>query len=174
MLCFALMAGKEPAVRTSLAALSRALGRALAARGETVALAESCTGGWIAKVVTDTPGSSAWFERGVVTYSNRAKQDLLGVPAVVLEQSGAVSQDTSEAMAVGLLARSTAHWAVAVTGIAGPDGGTRVKPVGLVWVAWAQRPGSVASERFRFAGDRDDVRRAAVAAALRGLVDRLA
>ncbi len=133
--------------------------------------AESCTGGWLAKCLTDVAGSSHWFERGYVTYSNRAKQECLGVAPEVLETFGAVSQPTAEQMAAGALHAGGAHIAVAITGIAGPDGGSPQKPVGLVWLALAQRasleaaPGSYAEER-RFSGDREAVRRAAVRRAL--------
>lgn len=150
-----------------------ALAGALLSRGESLVTAESCTGGWLAKVCTDLAGSSGWFERGLVTYSNQAKQDLLGVSASTLEQQGAVSEATVREMASGALRNSTAQHAVAISGIAGPDGGSAEKPVGTVWFAWASTDGSVQSRKYRFAGGRDAVRRQAVAAALDGLLEQL-
>lgn len=141
----------------------------LRARGEMLATAESCTGGWIAKVCTDHAGSSEWFESAAVTYSNRAKQVLLGVAASTLEQHGAVSRECALAMVAGVLACFEADVAVAVTGIAGPSGGTPDKPVGTVWIAWQRRDGAARVEAFRFDGDRDAVRRQTVAAALHGV-----
>lgn len=156
-----------------LEALARRVGQALAAAGETLATAESCTGGWVAKALTDVAGSSSWFGWGVVTYSNEAKQSLLGVSAALLDAHGAVSQPVVEAMARGALARSGAARAVAVSGVAGPDGGTPGKPVGTVWIAWARRTAEayrVRSEVYRFAGDRAAVRRQSVCAALEGVM----
>ncbi len=149
------------------------LGERLLRRGEQVAVAESCTGGWLAKVLTDRAGSSAWFERGVVVYSNAAKADLLGVPPALIERHGAVSREVAEAMARGLRERAPVAWTAALTGVAGPGGGTAAKPVGTVWIAWAGEA-AVEVEGFRFDGDRDAVRRAAVAAALDGLLRRVA
>ncbi|HKR75196.1 MAG TPA: CinA family protein [Rhodanobacter sp.] len=131
--------------------------------------AESCTGGWIAKTLTDLPGSSAWFDAGVVTYSYEAKQALLGVDMRTLEHVGAVSEETALEMVSGALARFGAGVAVAVTGIAGPTGGTADKPVGTVWIAWKRRGGYAHAQLFHFAGDREAVRRQTVAAALKGL-----
>jgi len=131
--------------------------------------AESCTGGWIAKTLTDLPGSSAWFDAGVVTYSYEAKQALLGVDPRTLEHTGAVSEETVLEMVSGALARFGAGVAVAVTGIAGPSGGTPGKPVGTVWVGWKRRGGYAHAQLFHFAGDREAVRRQTVAAALAGL-----
>jgi len=131
--------------------------------------AESCTGGWIAKMLTDLPGSSAWFDAGVVTYSYEAKQALLGVDPRTLEHVGAVSEETALEMVSGALARFGAGVAVAVTGIAGPSGGTPDKPVGTVWIAWKRRGGYAHAQLFHFAGDREAVRRRTVAAALAGL-----
>lgn len=144
----------------------------LTARGEMLATAESCTGGWIAKVLTDRPGSSAWFDRGFVTYSNQAKEEMLGVPADIIATHGAVSHETVVAMAAGALARSRASWSVAVSGIAGPGGGTPDKPVGTVWLAWGT-PQDVNSVCEHFPGDRNQVRAATVERALRGLLERL-
>lgn len=142
--------------------------------GRTVATAESCTGGWIAKVLTDLPGSSDWFGYGIVSYSNAAKQELLGVPASLLVDHGAVSEAVVTAMAEGVLRRSDADLAVAVSGIAGPAGSNADKPVGLVWFAWAVIGDGglmVKAERRQFEGDRETVRRQTVAVALDGLRD---
>lgn len=149
------------------------LGARLKARGALLAVAESCTGGLLAKRITDVAGSSEWFERGLVTYSNRAKQDLLGVTPELLARSGAVSRECAEAMARGLLVMTPAHWALAVTGIAGPGGGSPEKPVGLVWFAWAQRHGEIEVESQQFSGSREQIREAAAEFALRGLLERL-
>ncbi len=151
--------------------LAEALGaRLLDARGMLVT-AESCSGGWIAKTVTDIAGSSAWFDCGMVTYSYEAKQRLLGVRPQTLETFGAVSQETALEMVSGALANSGASLAVAVTGIAGPGGGSADKPVGSVWIGWKARGGYARTELFGFDGDREAVRRQTVAAALRGLLD---
>ncbi|OZB60878.1 MAG: damage-inducible protein CinA [Lysobacterales bacterium 14-68-21] len=131
--------------------------------------AESCTGGFIAKVLTDLPGSSAWFDAGVVTYSYEAKEALLGVNPRTLERTGAVSEETVLEMVSGALARFGAGAAVAVTGIAGPGGGTEDKPVGTVWIGWKRRGGYAHAKVFHFDGDRDAIRRQTVAAALSGL-----
>lgn len=134
----------------------------LLAENLTLATAESCTGGWVAKLITDIPGSSAWFERGFVTYSNEAKHDMLGVPMRLIEQDGAVSRSVALAMAQGALLHSSADISVAITGIAGPDGATANKPVGLVWFGFARRDGAVRVRRQIFSGDRDAIRHAAV------------
>ncbi|MFZ0872518.1 MAG: CinA family protein [Rhodanobacter sp.] len=131
--------------------------------------AESCTGGWIAKTLTDLPGSSAWFGAGVVTYSYEAKEALLGVNPRTLEHAGAVSEETVLEMVSGALARFGAGVAVAVTGIAGPSGGTPDKPVGTVWIGWKRRGGYGHAQLFHFPGDREAVRRQTVAAALIGV-----
>jgi nicotinamide-nucleotide amidase len=131
--------------------------------------AESCSGGWIAKTLTDLPGSSAWFDAGVVTYSYEAKEALLGVNPRTLEHTGAVSEETVLEMVSGALARFGAGVAVAVTGIAGPSGGTPDKPVGTVWIGWKRRGGYGHAQLFHFPGDREAVRRQTVAAALLGL-----
>jgi nicotinamide-nucleotide amidase len=154
----------------ALRALAEQVGRQLLARQRRVAVAESCTGGWLAKCLTDIPGSSQWFERGYVTYSNAAKQQALAVSASVIETFGAVSGPTAQQMAAGALHASGADLALAITGVAGPDGGSPAKPVGLVWLALAQRNGSCDALEQRFGGDREAVRRAAVAAALRLLL----
>jgi competence/damage-inducible protein CinA C-terminal domain len=135
--------------------------------------AESCTGGWIAKTLTDLPGSSGWFDTGVVTYSYEAKEALLGVNPRTLERTGAVSEETVLEMVSGALARFGAGVAVAVTGIAGPSGGTPDKPVGTVWVGWKRRGGYAQARLFHFPGDREAIRRQTVAAALAGLRELL-
>jgi nicotinamide-nucleotide amidase len=155
---------------TALRALAERAGGALKAAQRRVAVAESCTGGWLAKCLTDIPGSSQWFERGYVTYSNAAKEQSLAVCAKVIETFGAVSRPTAEQMAAGALHESGADVALAITGVAGPDGGTAAKPVGLVWFALARRSGEPSALEAHFGGDREAVRRAAVAMALRLLL----
>jgi nicotinamide-nucleotide amidase len=150
-------------------AIELALGRALAARGAMCATAESCTGGLVAGAITDVAGSSGWFDRGFVTYTNDAKQQMLGVPAAVLAEHGAVSEATARAMVTGALTHSAAKYAVAITGVAGPAGGSPAKPVGLVCFAWAGPDGTVQAATHHFTGDRAAVRRAAVVTALAGL-----
>jgi nicotinamide-nucleotide amidase len=156
-----------------LADLAGRLAAALQRRGESLATAESCTGGWVAKICTDVAGSSAWFERGFVTYSNASKQELLGVAADTLERYGAVSEQTVQEMATGVLKNSHAEWALAISGLAGPGGGSREKPVGTVWFAWAGPRGWSMSRRYRFDGDRDAVRRQSVATTLSVLTARI-
>jgi len=150
----------------ALRSLAEKAGALLLQGRRRVATAESCTGGWVAKCLTDIPGSSQWFERGYVTYSNLAKEHSIGVAASVIETFGAVSRATVEQMAAGALHESGADLAVAITGIAGPDGGTPEKPVGLVWFALAQRSVPPVVQQRHFAGDREAIRRAAVATAL--------
>ncbi len=154
------------------AALVEALAQALTARGWMMATAESCTGGLIAGACTDRAGSSDWFERGFVTYSNAAKTELLGVPADLIATHGAVSEPVARAMAEGARAHAPVQLAVAVTGVAGPGGGSAAKPVGTVWFGWAT-PQGVDTECVRFDGDRAAVRQATVAHALAGLLQRL-
>lgn len=156
-----------------LDSIAARLGAALLAQGLRLTAAESCTGGWIAKVVTDIPGSSAWFERGFVTYSNAAKAELLGVQTQTLETHGAVSEPVVLEMVAGALNHSQAQVAVAVSGIAGPDGGSADKPVGTVWFAWSLPGASPWTERLQFAGDRGEVRHQAVRVALEVLLERL-
>ena len=152
-----------------ITALSARLGENLRRYNAQVTTAESCTGGGIAEAITRIPGSSAWFEAGYVTYSNAQKTRQLGVDQALFPQVGAVSQEVVEAMVRGAQAASGARFAVAVSGVAGPDGGSPAKPVGTVWLAWAD--GShVSSERRHFDGDRDEVRRQTVIAALEGLL----
>ncbi len=148
------------------------LAHALQARGWMMATAESCTGGLIAARCTELSGSSLWFERGLVTYSNAAKSQLLGVPAALIAQHGAVSEAVVRAMASGALRDGLAQVSVAVTGVAGPTGGSADKPVGTVWFGWCVA-GTLSSECLRFAGDRQAVREATVAHALQGLLQRL-
>ena len=158
---------------SSLPALARRVGSRLKKRGLKLATAESCTGGWIAQEVTSIAGSSGWFERGFVTYSNAAKRELLGVRAATLARHGAVSEATAREMAAGALKRSRAQVSVAVTGIAGPGGGTRDSPVGMVCFAWALKKGGVRGAVQRFRGNREGIRRLSVAFALQGLLERL-
>lgn len=158
-----------------LSRLAARVGRVLLASGRMVTTAESCTGGWIAKALTDLPGSSQWFGEGFVTYSNDSKVRRLGVARSTLEREGAVSEAVARAMAKGALQRSGAHLAVAVTGIAGPDGAVPGKPVGTVWFCWARhRAGRIvcSAQRKRFRGDRNAVRRSAVHHALTRLLSR--
>ncbi len=152
-------------------ALAARLGDALRQRGQWLAAAESCTGGLIAASCTAVPGSSDWFERGFVTYSNAAKTSLLGVPAALIEAHGAVSEPVVRAMADGVLARAPVQWAVAVTGIAGPSGAVPGKPVGTVWLCCG-RAGHLSAHRLQLDGDRAAVREQAVEAALRLLLEQ--
>lgn len=151
--------------------LAQELGQRLRAAGRTLATAESCTGGWVAKVVTDVSGSSAWFDRGFVTYSNDAKQQMLGVSAAAIGNHGAVSEEVALAMAQGALEHSRADVAVAITGVAGPGGGTERKPVGTVCFAWVLTGRTPETRRARFTGDREVVRRQAVRLALERLLE---
>lgn len=156
--------------------LSHALVHELIDAGRSVAAAESCTGGWIAKALTDVPGASMCFAYGIVTYSNGAKESLLGVSPRTLEQCGAVSEATAREMAAGVLKLSGADLAVAVSGIAGPDGGSEEKPVGTVWFAWAERhrgKTQLHAKRQVFDGDRRSVRARTVVTALQGLRELL-
>jgi nicotinamide-nucleotide amidase len=152
--------------------LARRIGERLKAANAILATAESCTGGWAAQVVTSVAGSSEWFERGFVTYSNAAKEELLGVRPETLRSQGAVSEQTAREMARGALERSKATIALSITGVAGPGGGTREKPVGMVCFAWS-RSGEVRSETRRFSGDRESVRRQSVILALEGVLKTL-
>jgi nicotinamide-nucleotide amidase len=158
-----------PATDAALHTLAEQIAVDFSRRGATLVTAESCSGGWIAKTLTDIGGSSSWFECGVVAYSYEAKEALLGVRPETLEEHGAVSRETAIEMVSGALARYGATVAVAVTGIAGPSGGTADKPVGTVWVSWKRRGGYAQAELFHFDGDREAVRRQTVAAALAGV-----
>ncbi|HCW7018376.1 TPA: nicotinamide-nucleotide amidase [Citrobacter farmeri] len=154
---------------SELMQLSEQVGLALKARGATVTTAESCTGGWVAKAITDIAGSSAWFERGFVTYSNEAKSQMIGVREETLAQHGAVSEPVVVEMAIGALKAARADFAVSISGIAGPDGGSEAKPVGTVWFAFASVRGEGITRQECFSGDRDAVRRQATAYALQTL-----
>lgn len=153
--------------------LVQSLAERLLARGAMLATAESCTGGLIAAACTELAGSSAWFERGFVTYSNQAKTDMLGVPPVLIERHGAVSEEVARAMAEGALQRAAVQVAVSVTGIAGPSGGSIDKPVGTVWIAWAVPGHDTRAQGHCFQGDRAQVRAQTCDAALRGLIQML-
>ena len=153
--------------------LALALGQRLAIRRLRVATAESCTGGLVAAAITAIAGSSQWFDRGFITYSDEAKTEVLGVPKATLDGSGSVSEATARALAEGALERSLADAAVAVTGIAGPAGGTRGKPVGTVCFGWAVRGVTTTAAIRHFSGGREAVRQASVIAALEGLIQRL-
>ena len=152
---------------------ARALGRKCKRKRIVIVTAESCTGGGVATAITRISGSAKWFDRGFVTYSNGAKQEMLGVSRKSLARHGAVSEAVAREMALGALAASPADLAVAITGIAGPTGGSRSKPVGTVWFAWAARGQMVQSRHFRFSGNRVDVRLQSVLVAIQGLSDLL-
>mgnify|MGYP000515278397 CR=1 FL=1 len=156
-----------------LETLAEKIGHELLNRGEWLALAESCTGGWVAQTLTAIAGSSTWFDRGFVTYSNAAKIDMLGVPETTLERHGAVSEATARAMAQGALTHSQADWTLGITGIAGPGGGAPGKPVGMVCFAWASKEGGCEAQTCRFTGDRAAVREQSVRHALQGLLERI-
>ena len=156
-----------------LLSLSLELGTSLKAKGLKLALAESCTGGLVSSLITEIAGSSAWFDRGFVTYSNQAKIEMLGVSASTLEIEGAVSEATAIEMAQGAVTHSTADIAASITGIAGPDGGSAEKPVGTVCFAWATTDGKSQSSRLHFAGTRQQVREQAAKAVLQGLLKLL-
>ncbi len=157
----------------TLSTLATLVGAKLRAKGLMLATAESCTGGWVAQAVTAIAGSSEWFERGFVTYSDAAKQEMLGVSASALAAHGAVSEETAREMAAGALAHSRAQVAVAITGIAGPTGGSPEKPLGLVCFAWAVEEGALRAETRHFEGNRESVRRQSVIAALQGVLELL-
>jgi nicotinamide-nucleotide amidase len=160
-------------MEADLTALSESIGTACRQRRLLLATAESCTGGWTAQVITHTAGSSGWFERGFVTYSNDAKTEMLGVRRETLQRFGAVSPETAAEMATGALNNSKAMISLAITGIAGPTGGSPGKPVGTVCFAWCRVGETATAETVLFAGDREAIRRQAVVYALRGLLARL-
>jgi len=153
--------------------LATQIGTLLKSHGLMLATAESCTGGGVAQAITEVAGSSAWFERGFVTYSNLSKQQMLGVRETTLRQHGAVSEMTVREMVAGALANSAAQVALAVSGIAGPDGGTAEKPVGTVWFAWGLKNGETHAQRFQLDGNRAEVRAQAVQIALQGIANLL-
>ncbi len=155
-------------------ALAEQVGAALKTHGHMLATAESCTGGGVAQAITDIAGSSAWFERGFITYSNLAKQEMLGVAQNTLEQFGAVSEATVREMVAGALQHSAADIALAVSGIAGPGGGTAEKPVGLVWFAWGIKNKTCVAQRHYLTGNRAEIRVQSVSIALQGLLEVLA
>jgi nicotinamide-nucleotide amidase len=159
-------------VSDPLTILAARVGARLKDRGVKLTAAESCTGGWVAQAVTSVSGSSDWFERGFVTYSNEAKREMLGVRAETLDRFGAVSEETAREMALGALAASRAQVAVAITGVAGPTGGTPAKPVGMVCLAWASKESGVDTVTKHFPGDREAVRRQSVVCALEGVLER--
>ncbi|OFZ70546.1 MAG: damage-inducible protein CinA [Betaproteobacteria bacterium RBG_16_58_11] len=153
--------------------IAEQVGAALKSRGLMLASAESCTGGWVGEAVTSVAGSSHWYDRGFITYTNESKQEMLGVSAQTLAEFGAVSEQTVREMAAGALKHSSAQIALAISGIAGPGGGTPDKPIGTVCMAWATRSGAGRSQTFYFDGDRTEVRRQAVLAALHGVMQMI-
>ncbi|MDX2316499.1 MAG: CinA family protein [Gammaproteobacteria bacterium] len=163
----------EGSLDSTIDALAEKVGESLSARGLMLATAESCTGGWASAAVTAVSGSSAWFERGFVTYSNAAKREMLGVKAETLAAHGAVSEAVVKEMAEGAIARSGAQAGLAISGIAGPGGGSAAKPVGLVCLGWAVEGGETRARCLQCPGGREDVRREAVVLALEGLLEWL-
>lgn len=159
--------------QSELESIAAEVGARLQERGQVLVTAESCTGGWVGQCLTAIAGSSAWYDCGFITYSNTAKMQLLGVAENTLARHGAVSEATARAMAEGALTRSRADWSLAITGIAGPAGGNRKKPVGTVCFAWAQRDGGCIAETCLFEGGREAVRAQAVYHALCGIRNRL-
>ena len=159
------------ALDTSLLELADLVGQALHAQREMLVTAESCTGGMIAQIMTAHAGSSGWFDRGFVTYTNQSKHELLNVSNATLDQYGAVSEQTVAEMLTGALNHSQATIAIAVSGIAGPGGGSDEKPVGTVWIGWARKDQLPTVKQFHFAGDRGAVRQAAAQTALNGVLD---
>ena len=149
------------------------VGSALSQQGLMLASAESCTGGWLGQTITSIAGSSAWYERGFITYTDISKREMLGVSSTTLEQYGAVSEETAYEMAEGAIARSHAQVVVSVTGIAGPGGGTAKKPVGTICFAWIMKDGLARTETRYFSGSREEIRQQAVAEALQGVIDLL-
>jgi nicotinamide-nucleotide amidase len=153
--------------------LAKQTGILLTQRGLMLASAESCTGGWLGQVVTTIPGSSIWYERGFITYSNSSKQEMLGVLHSTIEQFGAVSEQTAYEMAMGAVTNSHAQIGVSITGIAGPDGGTKIKPVGTVCFAWVMKEGLARRETQFLSGDRESIRHQSVSIALQGVINLL-
>lgn len=163
----------DPTLLRDIDRLAAEVGALLKKTGVKLALAESCTGGWVAQAITAVPGSSAWFDRGFVTYSNESKIEMLGVATATLAHHGAVSEAVVREMAQGAIRHSRAHVSVAISGVAGPDGGTPDKPVGTVWFAWGQKLGYAEAVRHQLTGDRATVRARSVLIALDGLRQRL-
>jgi len=163
----------EPALLGDIDRLATEVGILLKKTGVKLVTAESCTGGWVAQAITSVPGSSAWLDRGFVAYSNAAKMEMLGVESATLAQQGAVSEAVVREMAQGAIRHSRAHLSVAITGVAGPDGGTAEKPVGLVWFAWGQKLGYAEAVAHRLTGSRATIRARSVLIALDGLRQRL-
>lgn len=159
--------------QSELETLAAQVADRLIERGEILAIAESCTGGWVGQCLTAIAGSSKWFDRGFVTYSNSAKVEALDVPDFTIKRHGAVSEPTARAMAQGVIAKSRGHWSLAITGVAGPTGGTPERPVGTVCFAWARCDGGCEAETRVFGGDREAVRAQSVRHALDGLLQRL-
>ncbi|HEX8873836.1 MAG TPA: CinA family protein [Nitrosospira sp.] len=153
--------------------LARQTGSLLSEQGLMLATAESCTGGWLGQALTSIAGSSVWYERGFITYSVVSKHEMLGVSDATLKEYGAVSEQTASEMAAGAIGRSCAQVAVSITGIAGPDGGTAKKPVGMVCFAWMMKDGLARAETRHFSGNREEIRRQAVGGALEGVIDLL-
>ena len=153
--------------------LAARVGESLTQRGWMLVTAESCTGGWVGQAVTAVAGSSIWYDRGFITYSNRSKCEMLGVQQSTLDHFGAVSPQTAQEMVMGALARSHAQIGLSITGIAGPDGGTTTKPVGMVCFAWASKEGLVQQETRHFKGDRKSIRHSAVTTSLQGILHLL-
>lgn len=158
-------------IRNSLSPLANKIGEVLTRHGHKLATAESCTGGWVAQTITERSGSSNWFERGFVTYSNESKEEMLGVNRATIEVYGSVSRECVIQMVQGAINKSHAQCAVAITGIAGPGGGSSEKPVGTIWFGWLLVGNDYRTLRCQFAGDREAVRRQAVEQALRGILD---
>ena len=154
-----------------IAGVAQQLGAALEQHKQKLVTAESCTGGWVGSVVTSVPGSSRWYDRGFITYSNTSKREMLGVSAELIARYGAVSEQTARAMVEGALDKSQAQFALSITGIAGPGGGSEEKPVGLVWFAWSSKSRETRSRSCQFGGDRANVRKHAVHHALQGMLD---
>jgi nicotinamide-nucleotide amidase len=154
----------------ALCTLAQRVGACLIQHELMLVTAESCTGGWLGQAITSVPGSSSWYERGFITYSNLSKQEMLGVQSTTLAQYGAVSSQTAQEMVLGALNRSHAQISVSITGIAGPDGGTVDKPVGMVCFAWATKTGCVQQEIYHYQGDREAIRHQAVTTALNGIL----
>ena len=149
------------------------VGQALKRKRLILAVAESCTGGWVGQAITGVEGSSSWFDRGFIVYSDRAKQQMLGVTTTVLGDHGSVSPEVVGEMAKGVLKLSDADLSIAISGIAGPGGGTPSKPVGTVWMAWARKDAKICTRHARFTGDRQSIRRQSVIAALQGVLEFL-